>query len=88
MRLAILVFVVAKNTRSLLSIASELAFRAGFAIAGAKALIISGPCGTTKVVPWSFYIFSSGSRLNQLGWAEFEGKGIEQRGWLGHFFAQ
>jgi hypothetical protein len=43
MRRAILVFVVAKNTRSLLSIASELAFRAGFAIAGAKALIISGP---------------------------------------------
>jgi hypothetical protein len=43
MRRAILAFVVAKNTRSLLSIASELAFRAGFAIAGAKALIISGP---------------------------------------------
>jgi hypothetical protein len=36
MRLAALVFVVAKNTRSLLSIASELAFRAGLAIAGAK----------------------------------------------------
>jgi hypothetical protein len=36
MRLAALVFVVAKITRSLLSIASELAFRAGFAIAGAK----------------------------------------------------
>ena len=36
MRLAILVLVVAKNTRSLLSIASELAFRARFAIAGAK----------------------------------------------------
>jgi hypothetical protein len=40
MRLDPLVFVVAKNTRSLLSIASELAFRAGIAIAGAKALII------------------------------------------------
>jgi hypothetical protein len=26
---------------------------------------------------WSFYIFLSGSRLNQLGRAEFEGKGIE-----------
>ncbi len=44
--------------------------------------------GTTKVVPWSFYIFSSRSRLNQLGRAEFEGKGIEQLGLLGHFFAQ
>jgi hypothetical protein len=36
MRLAILVLVVAKNTRELLSIASELAFLAGFAMAGAK----------------------------------------------------
>jgi hypothetical protein len=36
MRLAILVFVVAKNTRALLSIASGLPFRAGIAITGAK----------------------------------------------------
>jgi hypothetical protein len=35
--------VVAKNTRELLSIASELAFLAGFAMAGAKALIFLGP---------------------------------------------
>jgi hypothetical protein len=51
MRLAPLVFVVVKNTRSLLSIASELAFRAGMAMAGAKALIIFAFYGTTKVVP-------------------------------------
>jgi hypothetical protein len=51
MRLAILVFVVAKNTRAQLSIASGLPFRAGIAITGAKALIISGHSGTTKVVP-------------------------------------
>jgi hypothetical protein len=51
MRLAILVFVVTKNTRALLSIASGLPFRAGIAITGAKALIISGLCGTTEVVP-------------------------------------
>jgi hypothetical protein len=36
MRLAMLVLVVAKNTRELLSIASELAFLAGLAMAGAK----------------------------------------------------
>jgi hypothetical protein len=34
------------------------------------------------------HIPSSGSRLNQLGRAEFEVKGIEQRGLLRHFFAQ
>ena len=51
MRLAILVLVVAKNTRELLSIASELAFLAGIAMAGAKALIILGHYGTTEVVP-------------------------------------
>ena len=51
MRLAILVLVVAKNTRELLSIASGLAFLAGIAMAGAKALIILGPYGTTEVVP-------------------------------------
>jgi hypothetical protein len=51
MHLAALVFVVAKNTRSLLSIASELAFRIGLAIAGAKALVNYGFDGTTEVVP-------------------------------------
>ena len=55
---------------------------------GLKPDVFSIAYGTTLVVPWSFYIFSSGSRLNQLGRAEFEGKGIEQGGWLGHFFAQ
>jgi hypothetical protein len=51
MRLAALVLVVAKNTRALLSIASELVFRAGFAMAGAKAQFFLFVCGTTKVVP-------------------------------------
>jgi hypothetical protein len=41
MCLAALVLVVAKNTRALLSLASELAFLTGFAMAGAKALILS-----------------------------------------------
>jgi hypothetical protein len=36
---------------TLVNIASELAFRAGFALAGAKALIILAGNGTTKVVP-------------------------------------
>jgi hypothetical protein len=48
MRLAAPVFVVAKNTRSLLSIASKPAFRAGFAIAGAKAHSYCGTFGTTS----------------------------------------
>ena len=33
------------------------------------------------------HILSSCGRLNQLGGAEFEVKGVEQRGLLGHFFA-
>jgi hypothetical protein len=37
---------------------------------------------------WSFYIFSSGSRLNELGRADFEGKGIEDWSLLCHLFAQ
>jgi hypothetical protein len=51
MRLAALVFAVAKNTRTLLSIASELAFRAGLAIAGAKALIIAACAARLKSCP-------------------------------------
>ena len=42
---------MAKNTRELLRIASELAFLPGIAMAGAKALIILAPYGTTEVVP-------------------------------------
>jgi hypothetical protein len=48
MRLTILVLVVAKNTRALLRIASRLPFRAGIAITGAKALIIS-PFGAARL---------------------------------------
>jgi hypothetical protein len=48
MRLAILVFVAAKNALSLLSIASALAFRAGLAVAGAKAQLCLSLYGTTK----------------------------------------
>jgi hypothetical protein len=51
MRLAALVLVVAKKSRALLSIASELVFRAGFGMAGAKAQFFLFVCGTTKVVP-------------------------------------
>jgi hypothetical protein len=39
MHLAALVLVVAKNTRALLSVASELAFLTGLAMAGAKAQV-------------------------------------------------
>jgi hypothetical protein len=44
----------------------------------------SGPKGARA---WSFYIFSSGSRLNELGRADFEGKGIEEWSLLCHLFA-
>ena len=40
-----------------------------------------------KIGVWSFYIFSSGSRLNQLWRGEFEGEAIEQCGLLGDFLA-
>ena len=52
MRLVSLVFVVAKNIRSLLSIASDGAFLEGLAIAGAKAQPFFCLFGTTKVVAW------------------------------------
>jgi hypothetical protein len=51
MRLPSLVFVVAKNTLSLLSIASGGEFLAGLAIAGAKAQPYFCFYGTTKVMP-------------------------------------
>jgi len=40
-----------------------------------------------KSPAWSFYIFSSGSRLNQLCWGEFKGEAMEQCGLLGDFLA-
>jgi pantoate kinase len=42
---------VKPNQNTLVNIASELPFGAGFAVAGAKALIIQAGNGTTKVVP-------------------------------------
>ena len=50
-------------------------------------LVVAGGSPARSAGLWSFYIFSSGGRLNQFGRAEFEGKGIEQRGLLRYLFA-